>query len=91
MQDFLDPLKQHADAHLVSKDSIITNIILEKKFGYSKGCSIASMPHFLQKDAVSCGVLSCYYASQIAKGNVQVFVLFKFSLIFHGNVRKTVP
>ena len=42
----LDPLKQHADADLVSKASIITNIILEKKFGYSKGCSIASMPHF---------------------------------------------
>ena len=45
----LDPLKQHADADLVSKASIITNIILEKKFGYSKGCSIASMPHFYKK------------------------------------------
>ena len=64
----LDPLKQHVDADLVNKASIITNIILEKKFGYSKRCRIGSMPHFLQKDAVSCGVLSCYYASQIVKG-----------------------
>ena len=87
----MDPLKQHADADLVSKASIITNVTLEKKFGYSKGCSIASMPHFLQKDAVGCGVLSCYNASQIAKGNVIVFVLFKFFLIVHDNVRKTVP
>ena len=66
----LDRLKQHADADLVSKASIITNIILEKKFGYSKGCSIASLSHFLQKDAVRCGVLLCYYASQIVEGNV---------------------
>ena len=50
----LDPLKQHADACLVSKTSLITNIIIEKKFGYSKRCSIASMPDFLQKDAASC-------------------------------------
>ena len=65
----LDPLKQYTDADLVNKAAIVTNIILANKFGYSKGCRIGSMSHFLQKDAVSRAVLSCYYASQIVKGN----------------------
>ena len=81
----MDPLKQH-DPDLVNKASIITNIILEKKFGYSKGCRIGSMLHFLQKDTVSCSVLSCYYASQIVKGTCSfpfkaaiTYFMFKFS------------
>ena len=39
----LDPLKQHTDADLAS---IITNIILEKTFCYSKGFTIGSMSQF---------------------------------------------
>ena len=31
----LDPLKQYTNADLANKASIITNIILEKTFGYS--------------------------------------------------------
>ena len=34
---------QHTDADLPNKASIITNIILEKKFGCSKGFTIGSM------------------------------------------------
>ena len=43
----------------------IRNIILKKKFDYSKGFIMSPC---LQNDAVSCGVLSCFYTSQINKG-----------------------
>ena len=91
----LDPPKQHTDADLANKASIITNTILEEKFGYPKGFTIGSMSHFLQNDAVSCGVLSCYYASQIVKSTCSF--LFKsaitcfIGLSFHDNIRKTLP
>ena len=53
------------------------------------------MSHFLRRDTVSCGVLSCYYASQIVKGACSF--LFKseincfIGLSFHDNVRNTLP
>ena len=91
----MDPLKQHADVNLVNKASIITIIVLEKKFGYSKGCTIGSMSHFLQNDIASCGLLSCYYASQIVKGTrsfpFKSAMTCFIGLAFHDNVRKTVP
>ena len=53
------------------------------------------MLHFLQNDAVSCGVLSCYHASQIVKGTCSFpfksAVTSFIGLSFHDNVRKTVP
>ena len=91
----LDLLKQHTDVDLASKALIITNIILEKKFRCSKVFTMGSMSHFLQNDAVSCGVSSCYYASQIIKGTCSFHfksAITCFSgLSFHENVRKTVP
>ena len=45
----------------------IVNRILQKKFGATNECTVGKMKH-LQQDAVSCGVLTCYYAYQIAQG-----------------------
>ena len=68
----LDLLKQHTDADLANKVSIITNIILDKIFGYSKGLKVWRIFHKMM--FFSCGKLSCYYASHILL-NLQWFVL----------------
>ena len=80
----LDLLKQHTDADLANKVSIITNIILDKIFGYSKGLKVWRIFHKMM--FFSCGKLSCYYASHILL-NLQWFI----GLSFHNDVRKTVP
>ena len=40
----------------------IVNRILQKKFGATNECTVGKMKHYLQQDAVSCGVFTCYYA-----------------------------
>ena len=44
----------------------IANRILKKKFEATYQCTVGKMKH-LQQDAVSCEVLTYYYANQIAR------------------------
>ena len=44
-------------------------VYYNKKFGASNECTFGKIKHYLQQDAVSCSVLACYYAYQIAQGD----------------------
>ena len=58
----LDPLKEQASSITIIVARDIVNRILQKKFGATNECTVGKMKHYLQQDAVSCGVFTCYYA-----------------------------
>ena len=64
----LDPLKEQASSMTIIVARDIVNRILQKKFEAKNECTVGKMKHYLQQDAVSCGVLTCYYTYQIAQG-----------------------
>ena len=64
----LDPLKGQASSITISMARDIVNHTLQKKYGATNICTVGKMKHYLQQDTVSCGVLTCYYAYQIAQG-----------------------
>lgn len=58
--------KRHVSSITMSMARDIANRILKKKFGATIECTVGKMKH-LQQDAVSCEVLTYYYANQIAR------------------------
>ena len=63
-----DPLKEQASSITISMARDIVNRILQRKFVAINEYTVEKMKHYLQQDAVSCSVLSCYCAYQIAQG-----------------------
>ena len=64
----LDPLKEQASSITISMARDIVNCIIQKKFGATNDCIVGKMKHYFQQEVVSCCVLTCYYAYQIAQG-----------------------
>ena len=58
----------------------IVNRIIQKKFGATNDCIVRKRKHYFQQAVVSCGVLTCYYAYQIAQG--------EFIPCFFANLKK---
>ena len=76
----LDPLKEQASSITISMARDIVNRIIQKKFGATNDCIVRKRKHYFQQAVVSCGVLTCYYAYQIAQG--------EFIPCFFANLKK---
>ena len=65
----LDPLNNGVDKNSTTfrKSYNVAVNALTKKFG-AQNVQIGQMDHVMQKDGISCGVLVCYYAEQLARG-----------------------
>jgi len=63
----IDPMRHVATATAIQKSKSMAEDIMQKKF---RKCNVEviNQTHVLQNDAISCGVLTCFYAEQLAKG-----------------------
>ena len=68
------PLKEQASSIAISMARDIANRVLQKSFGATNQRTFGKMKYYLQQNAVSCGVLTCYYVYQLDR--VSLFLGF---------------
>lgn len=73
----IDPMRCEPTEITMQKSRAMVENIMQKKFN-SRNLKVVKRPHFLQSDAISCGVLTCYYAEQSAQGLLVSINVFDF-------------
>ena len=75
----LDPLNNavNQQEHLCKQAMNLGKRLLALKFGLEADGELTTIKHVKQPDSKSCGVFTCYYAEQIAKGIAFFFMELK--------------